>query len=340
MDRIKVPSLASAHLETLGISTLTLLQQAHLPLTLLHQERTVLNTRQWFAIWRALEEITSDPALGLKIGSEIPIERFDPIYIAAVCARSFHEALSNVARYKQQFCAENMRIVEHGDTWHIDVVWTSTLEQVPALLIDGMFASHMTLGQRGSGQPLYPERVLFARKAKHRALYESYFHCLVEFNADSNMMIYNRQAMKTPFRTFNPDMLALLIPQLEEQLRDDLSQQPLSSQVKALVQTRLPNKQTTMQDIARELNTSTRTLQRQLASEGTRFQQIFYAARHELAQQYLRTSALDLNEIAYLLGYKDAHSFHRAFHHWEGTPPGQWRNARHSNKVEEVSPLQ
>jgi AraC-like DNA-binding protein len=48
-------------------------------------------------------------------------------------------------------------------------------------------------------------------------------------------------------------------------------------------------------------------------------------ARRELARPYLLYSSLELNETAYLLGYKYANSFFRAFHEWEGTSPGQWR---------------
>jgi AraC-like DNA-binding protein len=70
---------------------------------------------------------------------------------------------------------------------------------------------------------------------------------------------------------------------------------------------------------------STRTLQRRLTDEGTTFQKSMQEARRELARHYLLHSSLELNETAYLLGYEDSNSFFRAFQHWEGTSPGQWR---------------
>ena len=71
-----------------------------------------------------------------------------------------------------------------------------------------------------------------------------------------------------------------------------------------------------------------RTLQRRLADESTGFQQVLEAVRREMAQHYLTGPSFDLNEIAYLLGYEEPSSFHRAFHHWERTSPGQWRAAQ------------
>jgi methylphosphotriester-DNA--protein-cysteine methyltransferase len=63
--------------------------------------------------------------------------------------------------------------------------------------------------------------------------------------------------------------------------------------------------------------------------ERATFQQLMQEARRELARHYLLHSSLELNDTAYLLGYEDAHSFFRAFHDWEGIPPGEWRS-RHA----------
>ena len=87
-----------------------------------------------------------------------------------------------------------------------------------------------------------------------------------------------------------------------------------------------------VQDLARELHLSTRTLQRRLTERDVTVQQLLDEARRELAHHYLLHSSRELNETAYLLGYEDANSFYRAFHHWEGTTPGQWRPHRNGVK--------
>ena len=84
-----------------------------------------------------------------------------------------------------------------------------------------------------------------------------------------------------------------------------------------------------VEDVAKELRLSARTLQRRLTEAGATFQQLTQEARRELARHYLRQPSLELNQTAYLLGYEDAHSFFRAFHEWEGSSPGAWR-ARHA----------
>jgi len=72
-----------------------------------------------------------------------------------------------------------------------------------------------------------------------------------------------------------------------------------------------------------QMRSSTETL----AQEGTGFQAVLEQVRREMARHYLQNVGFDLTEVAYLLGYQEPSSFHRAFQHWEGTTPGQWRSS-------------
>jgi len=139
------------------------------------------------------------------------------------------------------------------------------------------------------------------------------------------MHIFNKSDMDLPFVTYNADLLATVAPQLEAELAQQLAQKTFREQAKGILKQLLAGQRPGIQDLARELRLSTRTLQRRLTEQRITFQRLLDEARRELVRHYLLHSSRELNETAYLLGYKDANSFYRAFHHWEGTSPGQWR---------------
>ena len=99
--------------------------------------------------------------------------------------------------------------------------------------------------------------------------------------------------------------------------------------VRTAIQQKLTGRRPAIKDIADALHVSSRTLQRRLQDEGSRFQSVLQEeARHQLARHYLNNPVLELNEAANLLGYEDANSFVRAFRVWEGVPPARWREKR------------
>lgn len=146
------------------------------------------------------------------------------------------------------------------------------------------------------------------------------------FNAARDMLMVSDDVMMLPFATASPDLLAMLEPQLEAALAER-TELVFSEQVKRQLRRRIAGHQPTTREVAGELNISPRTLQRRLADEGLQFGHLLDRVRHEAAKEYLSGSTLELNEIAMLLGYQEASSFHQAFHRWEGQPPGQWRDA-------------
>lgn len=49
----------------------------------------------------------------------------------------------------------------------------------------------------------------------------------------------------------------------------------------------------------------------------------------KLADHYLEKSTLSLGEISFLLGFKEANSFIRAYSNWKGVSPGIYREQVH-----------
>src|SRR5437667_12276947 len=156
-------------------------------------------------------------------------------------------------------------------------------------------------------------------------MYEAHFRCPVKVKARQNALVFGTSDMELPFVTYNAELLAIVAPQLEAELTQQLAQKTFSEQAKAILKRLLAGQRPGIQDLARELHLSTRTLQRRLTEQGITFQRLLEEARRQLARHYLLHSSRELNETAYLLGYEDANSFFRAFHHWEGTSPAQWR---------------
>jgi len=325
ITRFRVASSFPRRLEEEGLSPDVVLRQAGLPMGLFNQEKILVTTEELFALWRGIAEVNSDPALGLRLGSEERIERYDPVSIAALYTRSFRDALHRLARYKQLTCPEEVNIIERSDECAVQFRWLLARESEPELLLDLCFAWVIGIARRGTGRSVVPLRVEFQRPASHREVFESHFQCPVKFRADRNALVFDKAEIDRPFLTHNPELLAMLAPQLEAELTTRSAQQNTRDQVKIILKRLLAGQRPAVQDVAREMRLSSRTLQRRLTEDGSTFQQLLEDARRELARHYLLHSSLELNETAYLLGYEDANSFFRAFHSWEGTSPGQWR---------------
>jgi len=325
-NRFRVSSTLVRRLEDTGLSPAAILRQARLPIGLFSQERVLLTTEEFFALYRAIAEVSHDPAIGLRLGTENRVERYDPIAIAAISTRSFRDAVGRIGRYKQLTCPEKLELVEQGNECAVHFTWLLADEEEPAMLVDVCFAWILTIARRGTGRSIYPKRVEFQRPEAHRGVYERHFHCPIQFKAAKNVLVFHKTDADADFATYNADLLAAVAPQLEGELKQQLAERDLREQVKGTLKRLLAGQRPAVEHVARELRLSTRTLQRRLTEDGVTFQQLMEEARRELARHYLLHSSLELNETAYLLGYEDANSFFRAFHAWEGTSPGQWRS--------------
>lgn len=330
-DRFRVSSQLARKLEELGVSPASVLHRAGLPPGLFEQEKIQVSTEELFALYRGIAEASDHPAIGLALGTEPRVERYDPIAITAVSARSLRDALGRLARYKQLTCPEELVVTERGAECRVRFRWLLAEESEPPVLIDLCFAWVVGIARRGTADLVQPKRLELRGPPTNRAAYAAHFGCPATFEESENAIVFARADLDRPFVTYNAELAAALAPQLEAELAQR-SSAALGDRVKGILKRQLAGRRPEIGEVARELRLSARTLQRRLAEDGASFQQLIQEARRELARHYLLHSTLELNETAYLLGYEDAHSFFRAFHDWEGSPPGEWR-ARHALMV-------
>src|SRR5882724_4602615 len=242
--RFRVSSILPRKIEELGLSPAVVLRQAELPLGLFDQEKILLTTEEMFSLYRGISEVSKDPAIGLKLGTEERVERYDPIAIAALYTRSFRDALHRLARYKQLTCPEEIRLVERRGEILVQFIWLLADQQEPCLLVDACFAWIVAIGRRGTGLPVNPKRIEFQRIEKHRKMHEAHFKCPVKFDARQNALVFSKADIDRPFLTHNADLLAMVAPQLEAELTRQLAQKTTSEQVKGIVKKLLAGERT------------------------------------------------------------------------------------------------
>jgi AraC-like DNA-binding protein len=103
---------------------------------------------------------------------------------------------------------------------------------------------------------------------------------------------------------------------------------PVTEKVKALIIALLPTGAGYIEKVADQLSMTPRTLERRLKDEKTNFTILLQEVRKQLASNYIKQNTLELNEIAFLLGFSEFPAFSRAFRRWTGFLPKNFQREK------------
>lgn len=109
--------------------------------------------------------------------------------------------------------------------------------------------------------------------------------------------------------------------QQELTFADDID---LPTQLRLLLQG-YPGEEWNLCNLAEQLYTSERSLQRRLTESGTSFRQLQEETRFDLARQLLHQTTDSVTDIGFELGYTNPANFTRAFHRRAGVSPRRYR---------------
>ncbi len=325
-DKCRLPPAFWRAAEKMGLPAAALLRQARLPANLHVSPDRWLTTAQYFARWQAVEVLSKDPAIGLRMATETENAAHPPATMATFFARDYRDGLQRLARFKRLCTPEAMEMNEAGDECRVSAHWLFTDLPEPDAAADVTFAMILELGRRGTGQHIRPIRVEMTRPGPMSEAHRSYFDAPIRTGCPANALILHRADLDLPFAGHNPELLALLDPSLSASLAEIEAQSSLPDQVKILIRRRIASGKPDIADVASELGMSERTLQRRITEFGTSYRELIDEVRREMGRQLLADAQNGIDEIAFLLGFQDTGSFYRAFRGWEGVTPAQWRH--------------
>ena len=324
---MKVPSTFWVRIKAMGLTPAAVLRHSHLPSTVYSGE-SLLTTAQLFALWRSIRELGKDPTLGWKGIRDVGSDKYHPSLLAALNARTYRDCLERLARYKQLCGAQEFRFTQEDDEFEVGVSWPFAAdEEPPELLLDAMFALVTELGRRGTKTALTPKRIELTRRAERENGLGEYFGCPIKYRSRRNVLVLRAADVDLPFVAHNEELLQMLAPQFEKQLKMGQAKETTAEKAKWILRRLLSGSRPDIAIVAKELGMSERTLQRRITEEGKTFRQLLNETRKELVREYLSDEAIEITEAAFLVGFENTNSFYRAFRSWEGKTPAEWRAA-------------
>ena len=279
--------------------------------------------------WRLGAELTGDVAFGLRMARHSPLGEFDLLDFRFANSPTLLDALRQLARY-QRLIGDSTAVLrlEIGETEaavvleELGVTAYTQPHEMECLLALGLLRARAV-----TSTAIVPNRVSFRHAApvdpsQHRAL----FRAPVTFNAMRHEIVFPVAVLRLATIGSNPRVAAIMDRYADRLMAEmpDLSPD-LPVQVRQVIRELLRGTRPELVQVARRLGVSARTLQRALKTEGTEFQRLLEQVQFEMAKRLLAERRHTADEIAFVLGFSDRNSFHRAFRRWSDVTPMAFR---------------
>lgn len=314
-----------ALLVDLDMDPARVLRRAGLPGDLFARRSVRLAPSDYFAFWRAIESEAGSSDVPVRIAETITAELLPPVIFAALMSPNLTVAAERTAHYKS--LVGDIRLLVDTDEHRTQLRYEWPAEQLPpSVLVLFELVFWVALARMGSRHEITPHSVHAPELPDNADAYTEYLGVPVRVGPPTIEFAATDSAR--PFLTANDAIWSAFEPHFITRLGDLTVDATTAERVRASLHELMPTGAATSSATARHLGTSARSLNRRLAAENTTFQDVLRQTREALAHRYLDRDDLNVDDIAFLLGYSETSSFYRAFRNWTGTTPQQLRNQR------------
>jgi AraC-like DNA-binding protein len=289
-----------------------------------HDSRVGLD--QLFDVWRSGVELTGDATLGARLAAfaeptatvswPMPLSFFEHLGRASATLRDAVELQNRYVRLMRDGISSSVELEGERAVLRLEL-----LPEQPPAEVEFDVGIAINIARRVTKSELRVDEVWFTHAAPPSAQpYDQLFKARIRFGASFNAVIGRTADFTRPLRSANSGMRARLIRHAESLLADLPSIDVFEDKVCAQIVAELPAGNTNASAVAEKLGVSSRTLHRRLQQEGTSYQELLDRVRLRLALGYLETGK-SIADVALLVGFAQASTFHRAFKSWTGETP-------------------
>ena len=319
------------HLQRRGIAPATLLGHVQLNPEVLTQRDQRIAASVYLSLLGEGVRLSGDDCLGLHLGEAVRPGYYGVLgYLIMSCA-TLADALHRQARYAS--LVGNLGLVglddeppRPGCEALVAHSWKPLLAQQQRQLSEETLAGWVSFGRWISGLDIAPTEVRFQHPAPaDTSEHQRIFRCPLLFEQADNALVFPKRLLAAPLGQADAQV-RLMFDAYAERLFGELRRgHGVLDRARLELARQLPERGADLQAIAGALALSPRTLQRRLREGGLSFSQLVDETRQQLALHYLRDPALELAEIAFLVGFSEPGSLARAFRRWTGSSPGEYR---------------
>jgi AraC-like DNA-binding protein len=307
-------------IKSVGPSLDEILQKAEIP-NILWKDELELSPEQYYHFLEFIgNEVTDEQILTM---SDIrTMQMFLPMFYAALCSASGLEGLKRFAAYKKIIGPIQIDVTEVDHEVVITMSPTVTNQELPRILLLNEQLLMLSLVRTGTGEEVKPIRVQ-GPYAYGKSLKE--YLGIEPILEQNNQLVFDQQQLKQPFITQNNIMLEYLEPELRKRLEALENDYSFVSVVQKTLYSAIPAGNYSIEEVARSLGLSVRSMQRMLNENGLTFKLMVGQVQQTLAKNYIREGTITTDDISILVGYQNTVSFMRAFKKWTGMTVTQYR---------------
>ena len=307
-----------------GTDQARVLRRAGLPADFFMNDNRSVDGAQFFALWNAMFAEANRPDLALDLGVKLARGPFISALFAFFCSPNIATGLERLGLFKPILCPMRFQITHTDDRMTLTIVPETPDLTIPHSMATFEMVYFLEASRVYTAEHITPLAVATPAPLANQDDLDAYFG-VPATRAEFPTLTLSRQDAFRPLISENPEMWAQFEPDLNRQLAEQQAGASLATRVRNVLLDMLPAGQANVDAVCERLVMSRRSLQRKLKDEGKSFQSVLDRTRTDLSLHYLRQGDMSIEEISFLLAYRDPNSFYRAFQGWTGMTPAEAR---------------